>query len=106
MKRRDVILGLLVGRGRKVEAVAFSVVRREEPLSAVASVGPTQGRMREDTAVAGQGQAGVVELGRDQFDRIVDQRLADVLIVDLVVLRYAIGVATDSQFFLRRVTRE
>ena len=48
----------------------------------------------------------MVELRRDQFDWIVDQRLADVLIVDLVVLRYAIGVATDSQFFLRRVTRE
>ena len=53
MKRRDIILGLLVGRGRKVEAVTFAVVRREEPLSAVACVGPTQGRMREDTAVAG-----------------------------------------------------
>ena len=62
MKRRDIILGFLVGRRSEVEAVAFAVVRRQEPLCAAARVGPTQGWVREDTAVAGQGQAGVVKL--------------------------------------------
>lgn len=60
--------------------------------------------MRENTAITCQGQSGLIQLGLYGYLRIIYQRLANVLVVDLVFLRNAQRSYDRSARDLRHLT--